>query len=439
MNITIIIICMICLVAAILIDNKFNIPIGLTAMLAAFVICNLGFGMSANAVITSYFPGTIVLPLILAMLFFSVFSKSGTSQILAKSLLNFIRGNMKLYPWTLYFLCIILYSLLDGGALRYIIAPLVFSVAKAGGGSVLMAIATAFLPFVAGSMNPYIGIDASTRLGILTDMGLENGSMINLAIWAITLILTTSVQLFVYMITRSWKVPNFDFKSNEEKHEFTQEQKKCFAVLAATVLLFVLPPLLKTVLPCEFTMKLASLLNTYVVFICGALVIIVLGLGDWREMLSHVSLRPIMMLIGITFLIKTAQEAGLQELCTQAASAAPAWLIPPVLLLIAAVLSFFVAAPTINPMLFPMVAAMAKTPAQAILYISCVAVGAASSSISPLSSTGVAFLSTVDLKEHDIYSKYMFIMAFLSPVVMAALAAAGVFHVIGTFFAGWYF
>lgn len=439
MNITIIVICAICLAIAILLDTKFDIPLGLTSMLAAFIICYLAFGMNANKVITSFFPGTIVLPLILALVFFSVFSSNGTSQLIAQKLLGIIKGNMKLYPWTLLTLCTLMYTFLDGSALRYIIAPLVFSIAKAGGGSTLMSVSTAYLPFIAGSLNPYIGIDASTRAGILADMGLENASNVNAAMWVNSLALIFALQLFVYVITKSWKVPNMEFEGGGQDSKINAEQKKSLTVLAATVTVFVLPPILKALIPNQFTMTLASIFNNYVVFICGILAIILSGLGEWRGMLKAVALKPIMMVIGVTFLIKTAQQAGLQELCMAATTAVPNWLIPPVLLLISAMLSFFVAGPTVQPMLFPMVAAMASTPAQAITYLSCVTVGLAASGISPISNSGVAFLSTVDIKDHDEYSKYMFIMAFLGPVVMAALAATGALNVLSGFFAGWYY
>lgn len=101
MNITIIAICAICLITAVLIDNKFEIPLGLTCMMSAFVICYLAYGMSASKVITAFFPSTIVLPLILAMVYFSVFTSNGTSQVIAKTVLGIIKGNMKLYPWIL--------------------------------------------------------------------------------------------------------------------------------------------------------------------------------------------------------------------------------------------------------------------------------------------------------------------------------------------------
>ena len=439
MNIAIIIICAICLSIAILIDTKFDIPLGLTSMLSAFVISYLAFGMNANKVITSYFPGTIVLPLILALVFFSVFTANGTSQMIAQKLLGIIGGNMKIYPWTLLALCTLLYTFLDGGALRYVIAPLVFSVAKAGGGSTLMSVSTAYLPFIAGSLNPYIGIDASTRTGILADMGLGNASNVNAALWVNSLVLIFVLHLFVYIITRSWKVPNMTFTSESRKAGMSTEQKKSLFVLAGTVVVFVLPPLLKAGVPGPFTVALSSIFSNYVVFICGILAVILTGLGEWRGMLKAVALRPIMMIIGVTFLIKTAQQAGLQELCMAAATAVPSWLIPPVLILISAMLSFFVAGPTVQPMLFPMVTAMASTPAQAITYLSCVVLGLAASGISPISNSGVAFLSTVDIKDHEEYSKYMFIMAFLGPIVMAVLAAAGLLDVISNFFADWYY
>ena len=127
------------------------------------------------------------------------------------------------------------------------------------------------------------------------------------------------------------------------------------------------------------------------------------------------------------------------QLCTQVATVVPKWLIPPVLLLIGAVLSFFVSASAIQPMLYPMAAAMASTPETAIIYLTCVTMGAAASGISPISGTGVAFLSTADRSCHDEYSKKMFFMAVFAPVVMAILCAFGLLNPIAHAFSRWYY
>ena len=439
MNITIIAICAGCLAVAVLLDNKFNIPLGLTCTLSSFLICFFAFGLTFAKVVSAFFPSTIVFPLILAMAFFSTFTSNGSSQIIAQKILGLIRGRMRLYPWLLYLLCTCMYIFFDGGALRYIITPLIFSVARAGGGSILMAVSTAYLSFVVGSLNPYIGIDASTRTGFLTDIGLENAANINFAVWMNAILLFTLLHAFVYLITGSWRVRNAEYKKSENADQLTANQKKSFVLLGVTVCIFVVPPLLAIVVPCPLTHLLSTVLNNYMVFICGMLAVIVLGLGDWNKMLRHVSLRPIMMIVGITFLIKTAQEAGLQELCLLAASAVPERLVAPVLLLIAAVLSFFVAAPTVQPMLFAMACAMANTPTQAIVYISCVTVGTVASGVSPISNSGVAFLSTIDPSEHEIYEGHMFRLAFLGPVIMALISSTGILHIISSFFSSLYY
>lgn len=439
MNLGIIFACAVCLIAAILLDSKLKFPLGITCMLAAFIISYLAFGMAANKVITSYFPSTIVMPLLLAMAYFSVFTANGTSQIIAHKVLGVIKGNMKLYPWIMYALCTLLYIFLDGGTLRYIIGPLVFMIAKEGGGNTLMAVSTAYLPFMAGSLNPFIGLDAFTRAGIFSDMGLENAAGISMAAWFDTLLMLTLLHLVIYVATRSWKVKNTAFQGNAQQLEITPAQKKSFGLLAFTVVLFVLPPLLKSAAPGEFTNALATIIGSHVVFICGILLLIVLGLDNWNDMVRRVALKPMVMVIGVTMLIKTAQQAGLQELCTSVANAVPTWLIAPVLILISAALSFFVAAPTVQPMLFPMAAAMAAAPAQALVYISCVAVGLAASGISPISSSGAAFLSTVEAKDQDVYSRNMFALAILGPIFMAVLAASGILNLVSGLFAGWYY
>lgn len=439
MNTTIIAICAICLVTAIFLEKRYRVPLGISCMAAALVISCLGFNMTANEVVSAYFPSTIVMPLILAMAYFTIFTSNGTSQILASRLIGVIRGKMKLFPWTLFILSSLLYSFLDGSALRYVIAPLVFSIAETGGLCILMAVSVAYLPFIVGSLNPFIGIDAATRVGILAGMGLENGANISLVLWFEAVVLIVVLHLMIYLITKSWAVPDCEFHMEEVKVEMTLQQKKSLMVLGMTVVFFVVPPVLKSIIPGVFTNALASVFSSYMVFTIGILLILACRLEDWSTMVRRVALKSIVMIIGVTFLIKTAQQAGLQELCTHMASSVPHWMIGSVLLLISSVLSFFVAAPAVQPMLFPMAAAMADTPAQAITYLVCVILGLTVSGVSPISNSGAAFLSTVALNKQDIYSKKMFLLAITGPVVMAAVAATGILGLISEVFAHWYY
>ena len=73
------------------------------------------------------------------------------------------------------------------------------------------------------------------------------------------------------------------------------------------------------------------------------------------------------------------------------------------------------------------------------LPICCVAVGLAASGISPISSSGAAFLSTVEAKDQDVYSRNMFALAILGPIFMAVLAASGILNLVSGLFAGWYY
>ena len=438
MNPTVLIICGVALVLAIILDNKTKLTLGMTCMLFAFVIGYFGLNLAPRTVV-GYFPVTVVMPLILAMIYFSVFTSNGTSQIMAKKILSVVKGNMKAFPWVMFLISTVLYFCLDGGALRYVIGPLVFSIAKAGGMSTLMSVSTAYMPFIAGSLNPFINIDATTRLGIFQDMGLQNAQSVSIVVWLNLLIAIIVTHLVVYLITGSFKLKSTEFKTEDTQVTVNPEQKKSFILLAVTVVVFVVPPLLNTIIKSSFTKQLSTILCNYTIFILGILAVLALGLGEWRQMVNKASMRQIVMITGVTMLIKVAQQAGLQELCTNVANSVPTWLIAPVLLIICAFLSFFVAAPTVQPMLFPMAAAMAQTPAQAITYLSCVALGLAASGISPISSSGAAFLSTVDDEDREKYSKSMFAMAFLGPIVMAIVAAVGGMSIFSGLFSGWYY
>ena len=438
MNPTVLIICGICMVIAIILDNKTKFPLGVTCMLFAFVVGYFGLNLAPRTVV-NYFPITVVMPLILAMIYFSVFTANGTSQIMAKKILGMVKGNMKAFPWVMFLLSTVLYFCLDGGALRYIIGPLVFSIAKAGGMSTLMSVSTAYMPFIAGSLNPFINIDATTRLGIFQDMGLQNAQSVSIVVWLNLLVAIIITHLVVYLITGSFKLKNTEFKAEDAHVTVNAEQKKSFILLAATIVIFIVPPLLNTIVKSPFTKQLSTILCNYTIFILGILAVLALGLGEWRNMVNKASMRQIMMITGVTMLIKVAQQAGLQELCINIANSVPTWLIAPVLLIICAFLSFFVAAPTVQPMLFPMAAAMATTPVQAITYLTCVALGLAASGISPISNSGAAFLSTVADEDREKYSKSMYAMAFLGPIVMAIVAAVGGMSIFSGIFSSWYY
>ena len=437
MNPTVLIICAICLIVAVILDNKFKFPLGITCILAAWVISLFAFGTAPNRTL-SYFPTTVVLPLILAMSYFAVFNENGTSQLLANKILSVVKGNMKLYPWILFVLSTLLYICLDGSALRYVIGPIVFSIAKAGCGSTLMAISTAYLPFIAGGLNSFIGIDATTRGGIFSDMGLENNVAVSTAVWLNALLGIIIVHAVVYIITGSWKVKSIAFDAESVKTEITPVQKKSLGLLAFTVVAFMVPPILKMIAPGPFTTKFAAILCNYTIFAICIILVLVLKLGEWRKMVSKASMGIVVMVTGVTFLIKTAQAAGLQELCTNIASSVPQWLIAPVLLIICGVMSLFVAAPTVQPMLFPLAASLAQTPSQAITYLTAVAVGLAIAGASPVSNAGAGFLAVTPEDQSDEYSKKMFIMAGLGVLILAIVAAVGGMSIFSGIFAGSY-
>ena len=56
MNTTIIAACAVCLAAAMLLDNRLDIPLGLTCPLVSFLICYFAYDMTAGKVITAFFP-----------------------------------------------------------------------------------------------------------------------------------------------------------------------------------------------------------------------------------------------------------------------------------------------------------------------------------------------------------------------------------------------
>lgn len=90
------------------------------------------------------------------------------------------------------------------------------------------------------------------------------------------------------------------------------------------------------------------------------------------------------------------------------------------------------------PIFLPIAISLGQTPSQAITYAACVALGLSAAGISPISSSGAAFLSILPEAERDEYSDEMFRMAFIGPAIMAVVAAVGGMNLFSNLLTTWY-
>lgn len=221
-----------------------------------------------------------------------------------------------------------------------------------------------------------------------------------------------------------------------ENVEFSAEQKKSLVLLGVCIAALIVPAVLKNLIPGVFTKKLAAICCIQVVFPLGILAAVAFKLSNFRDMVKKVNLGLITLVVGVTMLFGIASEAGMQELFTNLAGSLPAWLVPPVLLLISAALSFFASAPALYPVMFPMALALATTDAQILTNFSCVALGLCVSACSPFSANGANVMATVPTEYQDKMTGPMFKYAIITPLIAALIALVGGFTFLSNIFAG---
>ena len=437
MNIPVIVISIVFFAICIVADKTLKLPLGITCLIGALVIGYLGLGIAPNKAITQFFPAFIVSSMMFAMTFFLVFSSNGTMDIIAKYVLRMIRGRTKLFPWIMYVASILLYTLTGGEGIMYAIVPMTFAIAKKIGISYQMAATTMVMSLLCGSMNPFIGTFSANRMSYMLQNGITNASGVAVGIWVGTLAVCTIVQFIMYILTRSWKVPDveFDIDKAREQVKLNATQMKSFWVLGISILLLVFPPVANMILKTAFTEALVNVFSNFVVFLLGILAILLLKIDDWRGMAKRINAALVIMIIGITYLVHVVQAAGIQIVLQDIARSVPKEAIPPILVISFGVLSFFVSGMALSPIMYPFAISLAQTQAQGIIYLTCILLGTAITGCSPISGQGAQILSILPGEDQNELSRILFRQAFLNILFVSLIVAAGMLTIFGNIFA----
>lgn len=426
--------CVIVIVLAVVLDSKFKIPLGIVCMVGAFFIGTTFLDMSASQVV-NFFPSNVIMTMVLAITYFSVFTANGTTEILAGRMLNLVNGRMWLFPLVGMVLYFVLNMFLDGIAVRYAVGPILMGMAMSGGSSLAMVLVIMNYAAMMGSTNPWVALDGLTRVGQLSQQGYANSQGMTTAIWLNCVLGYGLVMIIYYFAFKCHKVPRVE-ATRFEKKELNSEQKKSLTILVCTVLALVIPAVLNVAVPSPFTALLAKILSCQLVFSVGIVVSVALRLSNYRDMIKRNNWNIVLMIVGVTFIIKVADTAGLQSVFVTLAEVLPSWSTAPLMLLIGAVLSFFAATPTLYPLLYPICCSLATSPVQMLTLLSCASIGAGASAISPFSSSGANTIALVPEEHQERMMPVAFKIAIITPCILAVFAAFGVFNIISMLFAG---
>ena len=391
-NGTIVILCLAGVFLSIFLSYKFNLQMGISAAVFAFIIGVLFMGLRVKEVI-AMFPTSVFFQVMALSLFFGFGVVNGTMESIAKHLLWSSRKRPYMIVFALAFIGFALGILgCVPPAAGAILAVMGFTIAVPSGVNPLICAAIGYSAN-AGSFVRW-GASGSVINGAIAANGFEaEAGGFTWEICAITIVLSLLVIIAMFFLYKGYKVKSI--ANLEEPAPFTPEQKKTLIVILCVVILAVVPGILNTLIGGAFLKGLSGFCDIQVLCLIGFIVCKFMNLADQKKVIASVSWNTLLLLSGISMLMSVAVKAGAVDIITTWLSANVAkWLLPCFFCLLGGFLSCFSGGITVVfPMVAPMVPAIVGSSAANPMLLFCATLlGAHFTAMSPFSTGGAVFI-----------------------------------------------
>lgn len=253
------------------------------------------------------------------------------------------------------------------------------------------------------------------------------------------------MQIFLFAVIFSMiliTIFRFGFKSNRnigkgvnftKPNGFDAKQKQTLALMLIMMVVVLIFPLLKILLPANETIAFISgKVDVGLVAIIFAVIAFLMKLAPQKDAIAKIPWNTILMIAGAGMLIAIAVEAGtIEDLSTWIGSNVPAPLVPIAFSIVGAIMSFFSSTSgVVAPALFPLIPGIAASAGiNPVALFACTILGAQSSAISPFSSGGSLILGSCGNEEER---NRLFNRLLLTAVPISVLVSAA-FNFIVTF------
>lgn len=397
MNLTVIIIAFIAVVLSVIWGTKFKTNVGVAALVCAFLIGIFGLGMSPAA-IYAFWPARTTVQLIIVTAFFGFAVESGTIDLIAKTVLYWVRG----IPWMIPVVYLLLTFALSAigvspPAVNMFLFPIFMTLCYATQTNELYLTVGANAGGMSGTLSP-LGMVGIMVSGMISSSGVE----LDVQSTVVHIFLNATKVFFIlyaiyYVVLRLYKI-KLPPELVQKPAAPTPQQKANLWIILVCVLLMVIPPICQAFLPNPVTAALSKL-DISLVYALGILACTVFKIGNEKAVFKNsIPWSVIILLGGMTCLMGVMRQAGLADLITHAVSTgiSPA-LIPVIIVFLSGFLSLFSdGTSVVMPLMVPIALTIsATTGLSAPLLLSCVCVPAIGMGMSPFSTGGGVFLSFV--------------------------------------------
>ena len=422
---------MLAIVISIILGTKLKMNIGMVALAFTFLIGVTLSGLSGRSV-SGLFPTNIFVTQLVATFFYGFASLNGAFNGIADRIIYRTKKVKGALPFVVL-LCTILLSMMGAGAeaTPVIMSPIAFMLAAEAG----------FHPILA-SLAVWVGsvctIGATWRPGGAVaysiwspHLGEEAADATSLYIMLLLIAIGFITMLVVDFIYRK------DLKEieMEEPAPFTPIQKRSLMIVVIALLLMLIPAVLEALAPNPVTKWISTHITVQVVCLVGSLIFVIMGLADPKEVFTKkIPWNSLITLAGMGTLVALAGELGIVDaIGGWIGDSVPAKFMPLMLVLVAGLLSYVVAASSvIYPLFAPMVPALAAASGLSpILIAVSIMLGANISSFSPVSTGGSMAMLGASEEQRDIVMTGQFRFAMYFLIIFVAIF--GVLGLLGVF------
>lgn len=406
------------IVVSVVIGYLFKVNIGIVALVAAYLL-SLGFGITATE-LKSMWPTNLFLTILAVSLFYSFASSNGAIEKLASKIIFIFRKVPALIPIILFFVTAIIAG--SGGGpyvATVVMAPMIIGICRTTNMSPLLG---AFSMTFAASSASLSGI---SLVGLLVKSLIEKtayadqASVLQNQIFINATIFYTLAFLLFYVVLGGFKVKAIAL---EKPEPFTKKQAGSLLIVAAIVVLYLLPILLHLVFPQNSLITLIKAKGDFAFFaFFGAALGFILKFENEKDVLSKTPWGTLLLISGIGMLVAVGEKAGIiEQISAFVTSNVSSTRIPQMIAIASGLLSYVSDGPgVVYPTLYPLIAKIASLSGiNPGLLFSAISIGDSTTVISPFSTGGAIFLSFVsDIKERN----KLFTQFLIAPFVILAL------------------
>ena len=422
---------MLAIVISIILGTKLKMNIGMVALAFTFLIGVTLSGLSGRSV-SGLFPTNIFVTQLVATFFYGFASLNGAFNGIADRIIYRTKKVKGALPFVVL-LCTILLSMMGAGAeaTPVIMSPIAFMLAAEAGFHPILASLAVWVGSVCTIGATWTPGGAVAYSIWSPHLGEEAADATSLYIMLLLIAIGFITMLVVDFIYRK------DLKEieMEEPAPFTPIQKRSLMIVVIALLLMLIPAVLEALAPNPVTKWISTHITVQVVCLVGSLIFVIMGLADPKEVFTKkIPWNSLITLAGMGTLVALAGELGIVDaIGGWIGDSVPAKFMPLMLVLVAGLLSYVVAASSvIYPLFAPMVPALAAASGLGpVLIAVSIMLGANISSFSPVSTGGSMAMLGASEEQRDIVMTGQFRFAMYFLIIFVAIF--GVLGLLGVF------